>query len=97
MGMFQIRKADSFYEAFKSKSSLLTKILGSYFNFGIFRWEGGGIDEIVAESNFYYSGYEDKLYGKKIEEKIKNFRNNLLNKEFLWDKRLAQSCQYAEK
>lgn len=93
------KKIDSFYEEFKNKSSLLTKILGGYFNFGIFRWKEGGIDEIVKaqESDFYYSGHEDKLYGEGIEEKIKNFRNNLLNKEFLWDKKLAQSCKYAEK
>ena len=91
-------KINEFYEKFKNQSSLLTKILGQYFNLGIFLWEKGGIYEIVkAQGDFLYSGYEDELYGEKIEERIKNFKNNLLNKEFLWDKRPAQSCEYAEK
>ena len=91
-------KIEEFYEKLKNRSSLLTKILGKYFNFGIFLWEGGGIAEIVkAEGDFLYLAYEDKLYGEKIEAKIKNFKSNLLIKEFWWDKKLAQNCKYAEK
>jgi len=89
---------DKFCKELKKKSSLLAQILGKYFNLGIFRWEGGGFDEIVkAKGDFHYSGSGDKLYGEEISERMKNFRNNLLNKEFLWDKKLAQSCRYAEK
>lgn len=91
-------KINEFYKKLENKSSLLTKILGRFFSLRIFRWEKGGIVKIVeAKEDFLYSGYEDKIYGKEIYKKIKNFRNNLLNKEIQWDKKLAQSCEYAEK
>lgn len=91
-------KINEFYKKLQNKSSLLTKILSRYFSLGIFLWGKGGIVEIVkAKEDFLYTGYEDKIYGKEIYKKIKNFRNNLLNKEILWDKKLAQSCEYAEK
>ena len=91
-------KIDEFCKELRKKKSILSQILGRYFNFGIFLWEGGGIEEITkAEGDFCYSSYQNKFYGKEIEKQRKILRNNLLNKEFLWDKRLAQECKYAEK
>lgn len=91
-------KINEFYKKLESKSSILTKILGRFFSLGIFLWEKGRIVEIVkAQEDFIYSGYEDKIYGREIDKKIKNFRNNLLNRVIQWDKKLAQSCKYAEK
>lgn len=91
-------KIEKFKEDLQKKSSLLTQILGEYFTLGLFLWEKGGIVEITkAERDFRYSNYGNQLYGKEIEEKIKKFRDMLLAREFLWDKELAKSCEYAEK
>ena len=91
-------RIEEFKDELQKKDSLLTQILGGYFALGLFLWEKGGLLEIVkAERDFTYSSYRDQLYGGKIEEEIKKFKNMLLAKEFLWDKKLAQGCEYAEK
>ncbi len=88
----------SLTESLKSQASLLTQALGPHFTLGFFPSEGGGIHEITnAKSDFIYYGYSDPLYGKKIEDRIKNFRNNLFAREFMWNKGLARQCRYAEK
>lgn len=91
-------RIEEFKEKLQKRASLLTQILGAYFTLGLFLWERGAVVEIVkAERDLLYSSYGDKLYGKEIEEERKKFKNMLLAKEFRWDKRLAQSCKYAEK
>jgi hypothetical protein len=91
-------KIEEFEEELKKKVSLLAQILGGYFTLGLFLWEKGGIFEIVkADRDFRYSNYGNQLYGKEVEENIKDFRNLLLSRQFLWDKKLAKSCEYAEK
>jgi hypothetical protein len=37
------------------------------------------------------------LFLGKDEEEKKKFKNMLLARESLWDKKLAQSCEYADK
>jgi len=78
---------------------LFHKVLGSYFNLGIFRYEKGGIYEITkASTNFsYQSIYSNSIYGKELKKRIERFRNNLLMENFTWNIKLAQECEYAEK
>lgn len=91
-------KIEEFKEELQKKASLLAQILGGYFTLGLFLWEKGGLVEVVkAERDFTYSSYRDQLYGRKIEKEVKKFKNMLLAKEFWWDKKLAQGCEYAEK
>ncbi|MHB8483395.1 MAG: hypothetical protein ACYDBV_11785 [Nitrospiria bacterium] len=89
---------DQFSNKFEQKSDLLSKIFPPYFCLGIFKYEHGGIFEIIKITNdFSYYGCDDKLYGQKIEERMRTYKNNLLTKEFLWDKKLGRRCTYAEK
>lgn len=78
--------------------SLFHKILGPYFNLGIFMYEKGGIYEITkASTNFSYYSISNSVYGKETKKRIERFRNNLSLGNFTWNMKLAQKCKYAVK
>jgi hypothetical protein len=70
---------DEFHEMlWKGRENLYSQILGSYISIGIYLYKGGNINfEIEAKSDFY-----------PPNESINLSRQNLLSKNFTYDKRL---------